>query len=118
MLNETDSFFAHFADLDKRKVRQPLRQTLLEINDPRHVVYLHGVYLVAHFKVGSGVSYPGADAATAWYNRNLRIFANLQRVTTPGDRILIIYGLGHTSILRHCLEASPDYDLLEVSTYL
>ena len=59
------------------------------------------------------------DVITAWYNRNLRIFANLQRITEPpGERLLVVYGAGHIPILRHCVEASPEYDLVEVADYL
>ena len=49
----------------------------------------------AHVKAGEGGQYPGVDSKTAWYNRNLRIFANLQRLTEqPGERILLVIGAG------------------------
>jgi hypothetical protein len=56
---------------------------------------------------------------TAWYNRNLRIFANLQRITeTPDERLLLLIGGGHLPILRHCIVASPECELVEVADYL
>lgn len=71
------------------------------------------------FKVGEGDEYPGVDRVTAWYNRNLRIFANLQRITKqPDERILLIIGAGHLPILRHTVLASPEYQLVEVREYL
>ena len=71
------------------------------------------------FKVGVGDEYIGADWATAWFNRNLRIFANLQRITErPDERILLVIGAGHVPILRHCVQASPEYELVEVQEYL
>ena len=115
----TDHYLARFAGLDEKKMQQPVRQTLRELNQPSTILEWHGVYLVDHFKVGVGHDYPGVDAATAWYNRNLRIFANLQRITeTPDERLLMIYGVGHTAILRGCLEASPEFELVEVAAYL
>lgn len=49
-----------------------------------------------------------------WYSRNLRIFKNMQRIETNGDdRILVIFGSGHISILKHQIEASPEYDLIK-----
>jgi len=49
----------------------------------------------------------------------LRIFANLQRITQSAEeRILLIIGRGHLAILRHCVLASPEYDLVEVHEYL
>ena len=78
-----------------------------------------GMYLVDYFKLGIGDELPGVDWVTVWYSRNLRIFANLQRITeTPDERILLIIGAGHLSILRHCVLASPEYDLVEVHDYL
>jgi pheromone shutdown protein TraB len=66
-----------------------------------------------------GDEYPGVDAKTAWYNRNLRIFANLQRITDRTDeRILVIIGAGHVPILRHTVQASPEYALVEVADVL
>jgi hypothetical protein len=56
---------------------------------------------------------------TAWYNRNLRIFRNLQRITDgPDERLLLLIGGGHVPILRHCAQASPEYELVEVTEYL
>jgi hypothetical protein len=33
-------------------------------------------------------------------------------------RILVIFGAGHIPILRHCVLASPEYNLVEVREYL
>ncbi len=115
---EIAPYLKQFAEDDRATVERSLRETLLEINDPQAITEAHGVYLMAHFKVGEGDAYPGVDAATSWHNRNLRIFANVQRITAPGDRLLVIYGGGHTALLRHCFLASPEYELLEVSAYL
>lgn len=104
---------------DVEMTRQTLRETLRRANEPATIVESHGQYLVGAFKIGSRHEYPGADLTTRWYNRNLRIFANLQRVTEPPDeRLLLIIGWGHLPILRHCAEASPEYELVEVADYL
>ena len=115
----SEYYLEHYTRIDERKTQGSLRETLLELNRLPNILNMHGNYLVDHFKVGVGSEYPGVDVMTAWYNRNLRIFANLQRITEPpGERLLIIYGAGHVPILRHCAEASPEYDLVEVSDYL
>lgn len=115
----SEHYLGYNTRLDKRKTQQTLRETLLELNQLPNILAMHGYYLVDHFKVGTGSEYPGVDAVTAWYNRNLRIFADLQRITEPpGERILLIIGTGHVPILRHCVQASPEYDLVEVFDYL
>lgn len=72
----------------------------------------YGAYLIGDFKNGK---YNGADAlATYWYNRNLRIFRNIQRVTTSSkDRILVLFGAGHVAILDQLLKCSPEYDYIK-----
>jgi hypothetical protein len=72
-----------------------------------------GDLLAWHFN-----DYPSADQIAGWYNRNLRIFANLQRITEVPDERIIIIGGGHLPILRHCVMASPEYNLVEVCDYL
>ena len=72
----------------------------------------YGTYLLGDFKNGK---YNGADAlATYWYNRNLRIFRNIPRVTTSSkNRILVLFGAGHFTILDQLLKCSPEYDYIK-----
>jgi hypothetical protein len=53
-----------------------------------------------------------------WYHRNIRIYANILRITDPGDRLLIFYGAGHVPVLRHLLGASGEYELDDPYPYL
>lgn len=109
---------ARDADGDQARLQFPLREMLLAGNREEAILSSHAEYLTGQFKIGVGHEYPGVDLITAWYNRNLRIFANLQRITQPGDRILVIYGGGHIPILRHCAQCSPEYELEGVEKYL
>ena len=61
--------------------------------------------------------YRGADAlAMDWYNRNLRIYRNIQNLTTsPDDRILVLFGQGHISVLKQLIEYDPSYHLVKFS---
>lgn len=74
--------------------------------------YGYGAYLVGDFKLDD---YRGADILSMWwYNRNLRIFRNLQKITeNEKDRILLICGNGHASLLRQLINASPEYEFIE-----
>jgi Family of unknown function (DUF5694) len=101
------------------KLTRPLRDMLYDLNTEASILDTHSYYLTGPFRVGSGRAYPGVDFVTAWYSRNLRIFANLQRITqSADDRILLIIGAGHVPILRHCAIASSDYQLVEACDYL
>lgn len=104
---------------DEQKTRETLIETLVRMSSEESLRRLHGHYLIDSFEVGDEANYPGADSRTAWYNRNLRIFANLQRLREkPGERILLIIGNGHVPILRHAVQASPEYQLVEVEQVL
>lgn len=104
---------------DQAKTQRTLRETLLLGNREENIWRSHHPYLVGPFKIGVGKEYVGVDYVTAWYSRNLRIFANLQRITEAADeRLLLIIGAGHLPILRHCVLGSPEYALVEVQDYL
>ena len=81
-------------------------------NSPKFLQRSYGVYLVGEFKNGN---YDGGDAlATYWYDRNLRIFRNIQRVaTSPKDRVLVLFGAGHVAILDQLFKSSADFNYIK-----
>lgn len=97
-----------------------LREMFLHMNTEEELRAQQGAYLVGRFQIGQDEEYAGPDfIAKWWYDRNLRIFARIQRITESAqDRILVIIGAGHVPILRHCVQCSPMHELVEVATYL
>ena len=83
------------------------------INSKESHQYGYGAYLIGDFKLDN---LQGADVISSWwYNRNLRIFRKLQLITeSPNDRILLVFGNGHAAVLRQFLEASPEYEFVEL----
>ena len=80
-----------------------------------------GNYLVGVFKFQlDDHPFFGTDFTTGWwFNRNLRIFRNIQKINAkPDDRILVIFGAGHMNLLNLFFKASPEYHLLKVNDYL
>lgn len=90
----------------------PLLDYFKYINSQKSLQRTFGAYLVGDFKNGK---YNGADAlATYWYDRNLRIFRNIQSVTTSSkDRILVLFGAGHVAVLDQLLQVSPEYNYIQ-----
>lgn len=106
---------------DSLRVKEGLLQTLKRMNELDRIKKLQGAYLTGLFKYRlPEQSYAGADFESArWYNRNLRIFRNLQEVTSnPEDRILLIIGAGHLGVLYHLIECSPEYELVLLNDVL
>jgi len=102
----------------KYQATESIEDSLVWLNEPRRVANAHGRNLVGEFDLGEGEDYPGADALTHWYNRHLRMFANLQRVGRDAERILVVIDASHLSLLRHSVEASPRFELVEVNEFL
>lgn len=95
-----------------------VRETLVAMNDPAMIARDGEAYLVAT-RVKHGDDFAGADVVAGWYQRNFRIFANLAAtVTSPDDRVLVIFGRGHAAILRELVRASPNLVLVDPNAYL
>lgn len=105
------------AEENRRQKELSIGQNLRERNDPERIAAEHGIYM-RFARVGAGDNYVGADLVSKWYERNIRIFSNLQRIAEPGDRILVIFGSGHAAILRELVEYDPDMVLVETRDYL
>jgi hypothetical protein len=94
---------------------------LISGNDPEHVKERLGVYLLNPFKYEETPGdFFGTDFETGrWFNRNLRIFRNIQRIPfTPEDRILVIVGREHLNLLNPLFDASPEFELVSPLPYL
>ncbi len=104
-----------FEEEDKIIPKVKLLDYFKHINSRESHHYGYGAYLIGDFKMDN---LKGADIISSWwYNRNLRIFRKLQIITeSPKDRILVIFGNGHAAILRQLLEASPEYEFVELDS--
>ena len=71
-------------------------------------------------RVGDGINNIGVDwLSNYWYRRNLMIpYANISRISSTEDRILVIYGSGHMHLLTQFMKESGLYSLDSVENYL
>jgi hypothetical protein len=109
------------------RVEKPIFKTegiiaeLTRLNSDDLISKSLGDYLIGIFKYETETNDQfGADFTTGWwFNRNLRIFRNIQRIeASPDDRILVIYGAGHLNLLNLFFESSPEYRLHKLEEYL
>ncbi len=98
---------------------EPLIDLHIRLNQPAwsrasQRAYLHDA------RVGLGDEYPGANwLVHIWYDRNLKIFVNITRITeSVDDRILFIVGAGHIFLVQQFLEDSGDYIVESPLKYL
>lgn len=93
-------------------------ELLYDINKPESIAAQHEPYY-KFIPVGKDSNYVGADLVADWYKRNIRIFANLNRIATePEDRIILIIGAGHVKYLRDLIKESPNLEYVEAIDYL
>lgn len=94
---------------------------LRELNDPNRINERLSVYLLNPFKYEEQPGdFTGVDFETGrWFNRNLRIFRNIQRIPhSADDRILLIIGSEHLNLLNHFFDVSKEFDLVSPLPYL
>jgi hypothetical protein len=122
-----EAYYFHNPDSSKKTSFDPtfktagIRSELVRMNGEERVKQSLGDYLIGIFKYeGAAGDFLGVDFETGrWFNRNLRIFRNIQRIpTSGGDRILVIFGAGHLNLLNYFFECSPEYDLVRAGAYL
>lgn len=94
---------------------------LYEINSPDVIKESLAVYLINPFKYEEKPGdFTGVDFETGrWFNRNLRIFRNIQRIPhTAEDRILLIIGAGHLNLLNMFFDLSMEFEFVSPLPYL
>ena len=119
--NNPDSIIRPFRNQKSIFKKEGILPELKRINSPEWYKYDLGNYLIGIFKYETEENIQfGPDYVTGWwFNRNLRIFRNIQRIeATSEDRILVIYGAGHMNLLNVFFETSPEYKLLKVNDFL
>lgn len=75
-------------------------------------------FYTALLAFGAGDAQPGAVLNGRWYTRNALIFARMMQAAKPGDRIVIVYGSGHSYWLRQFVQTTPGFRLVEANDYL
>lgn len=101
-----------FFKTSERKNFKSILELFKFMNSKEYHQYEYGAYLSGDFKLRA---HDGADMLSLyWYNRNLRMFRNIQNIPRhTEDRILVIAGNSHASVLRQLFTSSPEYDYVE-----
>ncbi|HVB20446.1 MAG TPA: DUF5694 domain-containing protein [Ktedonobacteraceae bacterium] len=105
-------------EIQERVATTDVGEQLRWLNEPGNLLRNHQMYMTMA-RIGTGNQYVGIDWVKGWYQRNLIIFANLTRIiTSPDDRVLVIYGVGHIPLLTQFIRDSGFYTLETVEKYL
>lgn len=102
-------------DENKLNLLDKLKQT----NHDRFLDFLITVNADMLTHVGTKDNFEGADEAAKYYQRNLRMYSNLNRIElTENDRVFILMGASHTAFFRDFISRSPKYVMVNTFDYL
>ena len=100
----------------KARATENLRGLLMRANDEERDRLNMDLYLATN-TIGVGDGYSGADATASWWQRNFRMYAKIQKVAQPGERLIVIGGQGHTAILKQLLRIDHRLEEEKVDGY-
>jgi hypothetical protein len=107
-VKEQDAFLASHTILE----------TLEYLNSDADARRAVGEYYTGFMPYGEPYEYAGPDLIASWFQRNLRIYNNVRAlVTSPDDRILVIYGNGHLGWLRQIVSGDPAVQLRNLNEF-
>ena len=113
--NYYNSVYKEFAEVGKLSTLDKLK-TFNSEETLQKFINLNADILTYNSTKGN---FEGADEASKFYRRNLRIFSNLNQIpATKDDRIFIIMGATHTAFLNEFMKRSPKYELVNTANYL
>lgn len=106
-------------DYDKNDERIPLLTKLLRLNHNKYLDFLITINADILAYAGTKGQFEGADEAAKYYQRNLRMFSNMNRIDlNPDDRVFLLMGASHTAFFRDFISRSPKYIMVDTFTYL
>lgn len=96
-----------------------LKKALLLLNTHDAHNFLININADLLMYANSKDGFEGADEAAKFYQRNIRMFANINKVDmTKDDRVLIISGATHAAFFNKFMSRSMIYNLVPLSKYL
>ncbi|MFY0481314.1 DUF5694 domain-containing protein [Flavobacterium sp. PLA-1-15] len=88
-------------------------------NHPQYLDFLLNVNADVLTYVSTKGNFEGADEASKYYHRNLRMYSNLNQIEfKAGDRVFILMGASHTAFFNDFMKRSPKYKLVDPFLYL
>ncbi|OSY88581.1 hypothetical protein WH52_05665 [Tenacibaculum holothuriorum] len=111
--------FAFYREIRNDRGEKSLLNRLKMTNHDEFLDFLITVNADILTHVGSDKGFEGADEAAKYYQRNLRMYSNLNRIKlNENDRVFILMGASHTAFFRDFISRSPKYKMVNTFDYL
>ena len=105
-------------EYDKIAKNKTIKDAIYYLNSDEAINKNHLGYILLS-QIGNNENKIGADAVGDWYKSNIKIFENIRNIAeSNSERILVIYGQGHSKILNQLIDDSPELELVRINDYL
>lgn len=93
---------------------------LSRLNQPELDKLNLDIYYRFLLPIGKDTLQPGINGVTSWYKRNLYVFHYIKQIIKKdkNERVLVIFGQGHTAMLKQFLQYSTEFELVDIQQYL
>ncbi|GAB5489382.1 MAG: hypothetical protein Pars2KO_29520 [Parasphingorhabdus sp.] len=91
---------------------------LLLENEPAEIRYWHNKLYYSLLGYGDRDNQAGAELNAYWYMRNAKMFAKIDLIAEPGEKIFVLVGAGHKYWLEHFLDSAPGFQSADPRPYL
>jgi hypothetical protein len=111
---------AFFKTMNNHLKTHTIKDHLKYTNSEEAINFHHQAYL-EFMRYGRGNRYAGVDYSLDWYERNMKMFHNLTRITdfqNEEERILIIVEEAHVKILKNFIEDANYYEYVDILSFL
>lgn len=68
--------------------------------------------------IGAYSSFSGANSSATWWQRNFKMYANIQYYSKPAEKVFVIGGQGHIAILRDFLQMDQHRNEIDIKPLL
>jgi Family of unknown function (DUF5694) len=71
--------------------------------------------------IGKGGEQPGLESVVRWYKRNLFILQHIRELKDSDKsekRILVVFGQGHTAMLKQFMQYSSEFEVVDIQQFL
>jgi len=111
--------YTFYPSIDVNEDSLSLLGKLKLMNRERYLDFLIAVNADMLTHAGTEDGYEGADEAAKYYQRNLRMYSNLNRIDLDeDDRVFILMGASHTAFFRDFMSRDPKYKMVNTHNYL
>ena len=110
-----------FFEIVNNHLRTNTIQDHLKYTNSEEAINFHHQAHLEFMRYGRGNRYAGVDYNVDWYERNMKMFQNLTRITdfqNEEERILIIVGEAHVKILKNFIEDAHYYEYVDILSFL